>query len=92
MQIYICIIKLTPRYSPAIIFTIMTEFINWESSYAIAQALKNAHPHINMEQVSLRQVFEWAIALPTFDDDPALANDDILLAIFQDWFEETIWT
>ena len=26
--------------------------------------------------------------LPEFHDDPELANEDVLLAIFQEWFEE----
>ena len=90
MQIYICIIQLTRINTPAIIFIIMVESINWESSYAVAKALKDAHPHVNIEEVSLQQIWQWTIALPAFEDDPALANDDILLAIFQDWFEETI--
>jgi FeS assembly protein IscX len=28
--------------------------------------------------------------LPEFEDDPQLANDDILRAIYQDWYEEII--
>ena len=32
------------------------------------------------------------IATPAeFEDDPSLANDDILYAIYQDWFEENIY-
>lgn len=33
-------------------------------------------------------VFEWTIELPEFDDDRELANDGILAAIYQEWFEE----
>jgi FeS assembly protein IscX len=68
----------------------MAESLNWESSYAIALALKAAHPQVDWDSVSLRMIFDWTLALPAFDDDPALANDDILLAIYQDWFEETL--
>jgi FeS assembly protein IscX len=68
----------------------MAEPLNWESIYAIALALKEAHPGIDMENVSLQMIFNWTVALPTFEDDPALANDDILAAIYQDWFEETL--
>jgi FeS assembly protein IscX len=68
----------------------MTEPLNWESIYAIALALKEAHPQTDMQNVSLQMIFNWTIALPAFDDDPALANDDILAAIYQDWFEETL--
>jgi FeS assembly protein IscX len=64
--------------------------LNWESSYAIALELKRTHPDANMEAVSLQQIYDWTLALEDFDDDPALANDEILQAIYQDWFEEHI--
>ncbi|MEW6286507.1 MAG: Fe-S cluster assembly protein IscX [Chloroflexota bacterium] len=64
--------------------------LTWESTYAIALELRRQHPHINLEEVSLRQIYEWTLQLPEFEDDPALANDDILYAIYQDWFEENI--
>ncbi len=46
------------------------------------------HPQQSLEQVSLGAIYEWTLALPEFHDDPALANDAILMAIFQEWFEE----
>lgn len=64
--------------------------LNWESTYAIALALKLAHPQANLENVSLGNIYQWALALEGFDDDPALVNDQILSAIYQDWFEETL--
>ena len=90
MQIYFCIIRLTDINSATIIFAIMAESLNWESIYAIALALKEAHPKVDMENVSLQMIFNWTVALPAFDDDPTLANDEILAAIYQDWFEETL--
>ena len=90
MQIYICIIQLTVQVQLAIIFTNMAESLNWEATYAVALALKDAHPQVNLEDVSLQMVYRWTLELPGFEDDPALANDDILLAIYQDWFEEII--
>lgn len=90
MQMHICIIQLTYPNLSAIIFTIMAEALNWESTFAIALALKAAHPEVQLEDVSLQMIFSWTLALPTFDDDAALANDDILAAIFQDWYEETL--
>lgn len=68
----------------------MTEPLYWEATYAIALALKRAHPHVDLQDVSLQMIFDWTVALPEFQDDPALANDGILAAIYQDWFEETI--
>ncbi|MEP0804581.1 MAG: Fe-S cluster assembly protein IscX [Chloroflexota bacterium] len=64
--------------------------LTWESTYAIALELRRRHPQINIEEVTLRQIYEWTLQLPEFEDDPALANDDILYAIYQDWFEENI--
>jgi FeS assembly protein IscX len=68
----------------------MVEPLNWESSYAIALALQREHRGVDLEQVSLGQVYQWTLALPDFDDDPALANDRILADIYQDWLEETL--
>lgn len=64
--------------------------LTWESTYAIALELRRRHPGVNIEDVSLRQIYEWTMELSEFEDDPALANDDILYAIYQDWFEENI--
>ena len=64
--------------------------LTWESTYAIALELRRQHPDADLEQVSLRQIYQWTLALSDFEDDPALANDDILSAIFQDWFEENL--
>jgi FeS assembly protein IscX len=68
----------------------MAEVLHWDSTYAIALALKSSYPNANLEQVSLQQIYEWTTALKAFDDDPALVNDDILSAIYQDWFEEIL--
>ena len=64
--------------------------LTWESTYAIALELRRQHPAVNMEEVSVQQIYKWTLQLPEFEDDPALANDSILYAIFQDWFEENI--
>ena len=62
--------------------------LSWESTFAIAMELRRQHPDAEIEQVSLQQIYDWTIQLPDFEDDPELANDDILHAIYQDWFEE----
>ncbi|MCL4271839.1 MAG: Fe-S cluster assembly protein IscX [Anaerolineales bacterium] len=62
--------------------------LNWESTYAIAMELRRQHKDVNLEEVSLQQIYNWTIELSEFEDDPALVNDDILYAIYQDWFEE----
>ena len=66
----------------------MGEALNWEATYAIVLALKARHPHVDLEEVSLANIYEWTLALPNFEDEPELANDEILMAIFQEWYEE----
>ena len=68
----------------------MDEPLTWESTYAIALALKAEHPGIDMDTVTLRDIQRWTLALENFDDDPALANDEILAAIYQEWYEEIL--
>ena len=36
-------------------------------------------------------IFHWTLDLPGFVDDPELANDAILAAIYQEWYEEVDW-
>jgi FeS assembly protein IscX len=62
--------------------------LTWESTYAIAMELRRQHKDVNIEDVTLQQIFDWTLRLSEFEDDPALVNDDILYAIYQDWFEE----
>ncbi len=64
--------------------------LNWETSYAIAVALKQRHPDVDITEVSLKQIYDWTLQLQEFEDDPALCNDDILAAIYQEWYEELI--
>ena len=60
----------------------------WDDSYAIACALKKDHPDVELEDVTLRMIYSWTIALEDFIDDPELANDQILTEILQEWLEE----
>ncbi|UCF27684.1 MAG: Fe-S cluster assembly protein IscX [Chloroflexota bacterium] len=62
--------------------------MTWDDSYAIAQELSKSKPDVNLEEVSLMMIYNWTMDLPGFSDDPELANDAILEAIFQEWFEE----
>ena len=60
----------------------------WEDTYAIVQALIQEHPDINLEEVSLGLIYTWTVALPGFEDDRELANEEILTSIYQEWYEE----
>jgi FeS assembly protein IscX len=64
--------------------------LTWETSYAIALELKHSHQDVDIEGVTLQQIFEWTMELKDFEDDPALCNDEILSSIYQEWFEEII--
>ena len=55
----------------------MSDTLIWDSTFAIALALKKAHPGVDMESVTLGDIFAWTIALPGFDDEPAMVNDEI---------------
>lgn len=68
----------------------MTEPLNWEATFAIALALKKKYPQADFQAISLGDIYRWTLELDGFDDDPALVNDGILSAIYQDWFEETL--
>jgi len=62
--------------------------LTWDDSFAIALALRDQHPLIDLENVSLEMIYHWTLEIPEFEDDPALANDEILTAIVQEWLEE----
>lgn len=64
--------------------------LTWEASYAIALELRRLHPEADIEKVTLQQIHDWTLMLSEFEDDPLLANDDILYAIYQEWYEEHI--
>lgn len=68
----------------------MSDTLSWEASYAIAQALQRRFPEKKLEAISLEMIYAWTVALPNFDDDPELANQDILAAIYQEWYELTL--
>ena len=62
--------------------------LDWESSHALALALNEAHPDADLEHLGLEQLNVWILELPSFVDDPALANDRILTDVLRDWYEE----
>lgn len=60
----------------------------WDSSYAVARALIDAHPGVLPDAVGLDQLRHWVIALPGFADDPTQANEHLLNEILREWYEE----
>jgi FeS assembly protein IscX len=66
----------------------MDHTLTWDDAYAIALALKELHPDVSLLDVSLGMIYHWTTRLPGFEDDPQLANDEILTSIYQSWLEE----
>jgi FeS assembly protein IscX len=66
----------------------MDSLLSWDDSYAIALALRASHPGVALEDISLGMIYRWTLELPDFEDDHELANDSVLAAIYQEWFEE----
>ncbi len=62
--------------------------LTWDDTYTIARTLMSQHPEIELENISLDMIYRWVVALPEFSDDRELANDEILSAIYQEWYEE----
>ncbi len=60
----------------------------WDAIYEIVLALQAKFPEQRLEVASLGDIFKWTTGLENFSDDPQLANDEILAAIYQEWFEE----
>lgn len=66
----------------------MEQALYWDAIFEIVMALKTQYPQENLENISLGKIYEMTVALANFEDDPELANDEILTAIYQEWFEE----
>ena len=65
--------------------------LTWETTYAIALELRRQHPDVEPGgSLARSRSIDWTLELEEFEDDPALCNDDILYAIYQEWFEENI--
>jgi FeS assembly protein IscX len=64
--------------------------LTWEATYAIAMELRRQHKDVNIEDLSLQQIYNWTIELSEFEDDLSLVNDGILSAIYQEWLEENL--
>lgn len=60
----------------------------WDATYAIAMALCERYPEMQPGAVGLNELLQLVLALPGFQDDPALANERILMDIQITWYEE----
>ncbi len=64
--------------------------LNWDSVYEVALELRRLHPDVDLQSVTLQQIYQWSVSLPEFHDDAELCNDEILASIYQEWYEVTI--
>ena len=60
----------------------------WRDVDAIAVDLVDQYPNIDPLSVNLEDLKKMVEKLPTFDDDPAAANDVILESIQAAWYDE----
>jgi FeS assembly protein IscX len=68
--------------------TVTEDPLYWDASYAVARRLIELYPGVDPGEVTLQMIYNWVVALPEFQDDPQLANHDLLEAIYQEWYEE----
>jgi FeS assembly protein IscX len=61
----------------------------WDTTYAIAMALMTEYPELDPQEVGLERLCQLVLELPNFADDPALANERILMDIQITWYEES---
>ncbi len=62
--------------------------LTWEYTYEIVLELQRQYADVDIEEVGTQQLLQMILALPDFQDDPALANEDLLNGILRDWYEE----
>jgi FeS assembly protein IscX len=55
-----------------------------EDTYAVVRLLQERYPITNLEDVSLGTIYRWTLQLQEFSDDPGLANEEFLCAIFHE--------
>jgi FeS assembly protein IscX len=60
----------------------------WDSTYAIVVSLMSHYPGRQPDDVGLEELIALVESLPGFQDDPALANEQLLFDILTVWYEE----
>ncbi len=60
----------------------------WEDDYALALALRRAHPAADPLEVDWATLRQWVIELPEFADDRSVVALYLLENIQREWYEE----
>jgi FeS assembly protein IscX len=59
--------------------------LTWDEPDDIAFALIDEHPDADPLDLNFVELHEWIVALPDFDDDPAVATEGKLEAVVLAW-------
>lgn len=62
--------------------------LRWTDVHAIAIALEEAHPEVDVVNLRFTDLWKWVQAIDGFADDPSKSNEKILEAIQAAWLEE----
>ncbi len=62
--------------------------MQWIDIHAIAIALEEAYPDVDVVNIRFTDLWQWVQALPGFNDDSARSNERILEAIQMAWLDE----
>jgi FeS assembly protein IscX len=62
--------------------------MRWTDTYAIADALIEAHPDVDPLTLRFTDLMAWVMALPGFDDTEENCSERILEAIQMTWVDE----
>jgi FeS assembly protein IscX len=62
--------------------------LKWTDVREIAIALAEEHPDVDPRTIRFTDLYNWVLALDSFDDDPKHSGEKVLEAIQQAWIEE----
>ena len=62
--------------------------LTWEDTIEIVKNLRIHHPEASVDDLSLEMIYQWTIEIPEFSDDHELVNENILVNILSEWYEE----
>jgi FeS assembly protein IscX len=62
--------------------------MKWTDTQDLAIALTDRYPDTDPKTVRFTDLYQWALQLPGFDDDPKRCGEKILEAIQMAWIDE----
>ena len=62
--------------------------LKWIDSFDIAIELIEQFPDVDPESIRFTDLYDWVLALDTFDDEPNYCNERVLEAIQACWISE----